>query len=108
MASSLAARLLPRGERRKRRREQVNLIHCNRGTVVDFSTAGMRLRSPGLYKGMIDLELWVGERKAALRAEVVWSRRLGIRNYEMGLAFRDLTPPLQQVLAYFFHNGCIG
>ncbi len=107
-ASSLAARLLQRGERRRRDRGKANVLHCNRGTVVDFSTSGMRLHCPGLYTGTIDVELWVGERRATLRAEVVWSKRLGLRKYEVGFAFRNLTPQLHRTLEYFVQNMCIG
>jgi hypothetical protein len=106
--SGLASRLLSRGDRRKRERTTANAITCNRGTIIDFSTAGMRLRSRGLYTGTIDVDLSIGERHATFQAEVIWSKRLGFGKFEMGLAFRNLTPKLQAVLAYFAHNKIIG
>ena len=107
-ARSLAARLKPADERRRAGRLKATSLRCNRGTVMDISATGLRLRSWSRYTGTLDVKLCVGSRCVTLRAEVVWSKRLSFRKHEHGLAFRDITPELTQELrhiAFYLSNG---
>ncbi len=65
-------------------------LDCNLGAVLDLSLGGMRVQCNRPPKGEIDVELRGSEVKLRLRAQVVWTRRVGFRKYEVGLNFLRL------------------
>ena len=50
----------------------------------------VQLYVDGVPKGEIEVELFDLEQPLILKAEVMWSRRLGFRRYEVGLNFVDI------------------
>ncbi len=69
-------------------------LSCSLGRVRDLSAGGMRLVSRRRLRGKLELDLWDINRGVRVRAEVVWTKRLGFRRHEVGLKFRDLSPDL--------------
>ncbi|MCH8164094.1 MAG: PilZ domain-containing protein [Planctomycetes bacterium] len=65
-------------------------LDCNLGAVLDLSLGGMRVQCNRPPKGEVDVELVGSEVKLRLRAQVVWTRRVGFRKYEVGLNFLRL------------------
>ncbi|MCZ6612353.1 MAG: PilZ domain-containing protein [Planctomycetota bacterium] len=76
--------------RRASGRLRQEALDCNLGAVLDLSLGGMRVRCNRPPKGEIDVELMGSEVKLTLRAQVVWTRRVGFRKYEVGLNFLRL------------------
>ena len=76
--------------RRASGRLRQEALACNLGAVLDLSRGGMRVQCNRPPKGEIDVELMGSEGKLRLRADVVWSRRVGLRKYEVGLNFLRL------------------
>lgn len=73
--------------RRASGRLRQEALDCNLGAVLDLSLGGMRVLCNRPPKGEIDVELMGSEVKLRLRGEVVWTRRVGFRKYEVGLNF---------------------
>jgi c-di-GMP-binding flagellar brake protein YcgR len=92
------ARLHPESERRMTGRIMGGKLGCNRGSVIDISGGGMRLRSSRRLQGCLDLELWSPRRRVSLRAAVVWCQRIGFRKYEAGLQFVEVSDDVRQEL----------
>ena len=87
-----ARRLRPLFERRTGgQRKPVRRISCNLATVLNISPGGMRVRSTRRLEGVHELEVWDRSTQASVRVEVVWSRKLAFRRYEIGLRFLELS-----------------
>lgn len=78
-------------DRRTAPRTGGTAIECNLGTIVDLSAVGLRIRSRQSLRGRVDLEVCDGHEMLRLRAEVMWSRRRGLRTFEAGLRFSGLS-----------------
>ena len=78
--------------RRAQGRLPQELLRSNLGPVLDLSMGGMRVRCTRARKGDVDVELMELEEPVKLRAEVMWTRRQGLRRYEVGLKFLDVPP----------------
>ncbi len=74
-------------ERRAHGRLPQELLQSSLGPVLDLSIGGMRVQSVKAPKGTIDVELLDFEGPVAVRADVMWVRKLGFRKYEVGLNF---------------------
>ncbi|MHC4415899.1 MAG: histidine kinase dimerization/phospho-acceptor domain-containing protein [Planctomycetota bacterium] len=82
----------PADDRRAHGRLPQELLQCNLGPVLDLSMSGMRVRCTRAPKGEVDVELMDLEQPVTLRAEVMWSRRIGFRKFEVGLSFMGIPP----------------
>ncbi len=72
-------------------KEAEQAVKCDVGSVVNFSSAGLRVRSIRRLKGKLKIELWSARDRVTVWAQVVWSKRVGVCKYEAGLRFRDVT-----------------
>ena len=87
-----ASRLRPFIDRRRTgRRKRADEIFSNLGTVVNLSPGGVRIRSSRRLHGTQTFELWAGNVRVKVRAEIVWTRKTGFRRHEIGMRFLDLT-----------------
>ncbi|MCH7797045.1 MAG: PilZ domain-containing protein [Planctomycetes bacterium] len=85
-------------ERRAHGRLQQELLQSSLGPVLNLSMGGMRVRSNKPAKGTIDVELLDLESPVTVRAEVMWTRRIGFRKYEVGLNFPHVPPDIAKQL----------
>ncbi len=76
--------------RRAQGRLPQELLRSNLGPVLELSMGGIRVRCTRALKGEVDVELMELEEPVNMRAEVMWTRRDGLRKYEVGLKFLDL------------------
>jgi signal transduction histidine kinase len=88
----------PADDRRLHGRLPQELLRCNLGVVLDLSMGGMRIRCTKAPKGRLDVEIDDVEGPVRLQAEVMWSRRLGFRRYEVGLYFPHVPPDVARQL----------
>ncbi len=96
-----AKRLRPLTNRRRFGRFKGSRLGCSVGKVMDLSGGGMRIRRATRLSSQLEVQLWTAKRQLTVQAKVAWARRIGFRKYEIGLAFRDLTPETQQDLTSF-------
>jgi hypothetical protein len=76
------------GKRSYKRRPQFAL-ECNFGPVLDLSAGGMRIVSKKALQGVVEVTLQTAGVDEAMRANVVWCKKIGFRVYEVGLEFVD-------------------
>jgi signal transduction histidine kinase len=88
----------PSDDRRAHGRLPQELLQSSLGPVLDLSMGGMRVQCPKAPKGRIEVELEDAEGPVRLQAEVMWSRRLGFRKYEVGLYFSHVAPDVAKQL----------
>ena len=74
------------------------MLVCTLGPVLDLSPGGMRVLSTRRRDGKLELTLWGGDLKLALRARVAWCHRLGFRRHEVGLTFLDVDETVAELL----------
>ncbi len=84
--------------RRAQGRLQQELLQSNLGPVLDLSMGGMRVRCGRAPRGKVDVELMGFVEPLSLRAEVMWAQRQGLRKYEVGLKFVDVSPKVARQL----------
>jgi len=75
------------------------MLVCDLGPVLDLSSGGMRVLGTRRRQGELDLTLWGEDLKLALRARVAWSRRLGFRRHEIGLALLEVDETVAELLS---------
>lgn len=80
-------------------REAEQAVKCDVGSVVNFSCAGLRVRSIRRLQGKLKIELWSAKDRVTVWGQVVWSKRVGVCKYEAGLRFRDVTEETARRLA---------
>ena len=85
-------------ERRAHGRLPQELLQSNLGPVLDLSMGGMRVLSRKTAKGTVDVELLDLESPVTVRAEIMWTRRLAFRKYEIGLSFPYVPPDIAKQL----------
>jgi len=88
----------PDANRRVQGRLPQELLQSNLGPVLDLSMGGMRVRCSRAPKGEVDVDLMGLQAPVRLRAEVMWTRRQGLRKYEVGLKFVDISPDVAKQL----------
>jgi hypothetical protein len=59
---------------------------------------GMRVQCSRAPKGRVEVELMDIEGSVKIRAEVMWTRRLRFRKYEVGLYFPHVAPDVAKQL----------
>ncbi|MHC5007573.1 MAG: ATP-binding protein [Planctomycetota bacterium] len=88
----------PADDRRAYGRLPQELLQCNLGPVLDLSMGGMRVQCSRAPKGRVEVELMDIEGSVKIRAEVMWTRRLRFRKYEVGLYFPHVAPDVAKQL----------
>jgi K+-sensing histidine kinase KdpD len=88
----------PADDRRAHGRLPQELLQSSLGPVLDLSMGGMRVQCNKAPKGRIEVELMDIEQSVTLRAEVMWTRRLRFRKYEVGLYFPHVAPDVAKQL----------
>lgn len=85
-----------RKERRQRNRVMCEGLSCTLGKVIGLSGTGMRIRATGWCRirqgDRISLTLKNSELLLKLNANIAWVKKVGLFQYEAGMAFVDLKP----------------
>lgn len=85
-----------RQERRQRSRVQCEGLTCTLGRVIGLSGTGMRIRASGWCRIRQDDRLIINLShiggKLAIKVRIAWVRKVGLFQYESGMAFEELTP----------------
>ena len=89
----------PRDGRRIPGRVAQELLVSDLGPVLDLSPGGMRVLATRPHVGKLDVRIRAGDVSLTLRSNVAWSRRLGFRRHELGLAFIDVDENAAGILA---------
>lgn len=93
---SPSAKVPARKERRQRNRVMCEGLSCTIGKVIGLSGTGMRIRSRGWCRirqdDRISLTLRSSELTLKLNARIAWVKKIGVFQYEAGMAFVDLNP----------------
>ena len=89
----------PRDGRRIPGRVAQEWLVSDLGPVLDLSPGGMRVLATRCRVGKLDVRLRGGDVSLTLRTNVAWSRRLGFRRHELGLAFIDVDENVAGILA---------
>lgn len=74
-------------------------VRSDRGTVLDISAGGLKLRSERKLRGRLSLRLWNEQTDLVLEGRVIRSQRVGPRHYEAGLQFINLGAEAARKLA---------
>ena len=74
-------------------------LWCNLGPVLDLSTGGMRLLCTKRHTGPLRAELKGADMSMRLEGRVAWTRRLGFRRHELGLAFLNVDDTGREILS---------
>ena len=78
---------------------------CNIGSVVDLSTAGMRVRCARVPKGEFIAHLTGLGMELKVKARIAWVKRYGLFRKEAGVQFIDVSPDLaKQITALGMTN----
>jgi len=77
--------------RKQGRLEQESLV-SSLGKVLDLSAGGMRVLTRKSPKDVINIELRGLGDNITLAVQVVWSKKIGLMKYEVGLVFLDVSP----------------
>ncbi len=97
--------------RRRVRRHKTDVITCALGDVADLSRAGMRLickTKPPLQPGReAQVRLVFPRGSILVTAQARWLRRRGLRSYEMGFQFLNLTEAAEAALDSLAHFGFV-
>ena len=89
----------PRDGRRIPGRVAQELLVSDLGPVLDLSPGGMRVLATRPPVGKLAVRIRAGDVSLTLRSSVAWSRRLGFRRHEIGLAFIDVDENAAGILA---------
>ncbi|MHC5022965.1 MAG: PilZ domain-containing protein [Planctomycetota bacterium] len=73
-------------------------LNSDPGYVLDISETGIRLLVKRCLKGRLTLPIWTEQVGLHLPAEVVWTKKIGRRQFEVGLRFLDLNDEDRQRL----------
>lgn len=97
--------------RRRVARHRTEVITCALGEVTDLSRAGMRLVSKGkppLQAGReAQIRLVFPRGSILVTVQARWIKRKGLRKYEMGFQFLNLTEAAEKALDSLAHFGFI-
>jgi len=100
-----------KGSRRGDRYVATN-VRCMLGDVVDVSSTGMRVRGKGAppttTSQVVHLNVCTDGQKVNCAARVVWSRRVGLRGYEVGLEFVNTSRGARAAIVQFARYGFVG
>jgi signal transduction histidine kinase len=85
-------------DRRAHGRLPQELLQCSLGPVLDLSMGGMRIQCSKALRGRLEVELHDIEGPVKIQAQVMWTRRLRFRKYEVGLLFPHVAPDVAKEL----------
>lgn len=89
-------------ERRRADRHSTNALACDLGRVVDISQTGMKLicqRKPPIRVGqIIEAKLDSGTHRVPISGQVVWVRRKGLKEFEVGVHFVNIKQSLKAAI----------
>lgn len=80
-------------------------VACNLGEVLNLSSGGMRVHAARRLRGRHKVELWSATASVQVWADVKWAKRDGLRRFDVGLEFLDVTPEIAAQLARFASVG---
>lgn len=96
-------RLIAPDCRRSHGRVVCEMVTCSLGEVLDACGAGLRVRSAKPYEfaqgDIVSFTINGEDQPLEFKGRVIWTKKRGIRRYEMGLSFVELTPECRQALA---------
>lgn len=86
-------------------------ITCHLGQVLDISAGGMRVRTegtPGVQKGdTVSFGVRSNRHKVSVQGQVLWTRRSGWKNYEIGVRWLDASPIHVELLLQLARYGFV-
>jgi DnaJ-domain-containing protein 1 len=86
-------------------------ITCHLGQVLDISAGGMRIRTegtPGVQKGdTLSFGVRSSRHKVSVQGQVLWTRRSGWKNYEIGVRWLDASPIHVELLLQLARYGFV-
>jgi hypothetical protein len=84
----------PRDPRRRSERHRTDVVKCDLGDVVDISSTGVRVLctcKPPIRRGqMVAMRLISSDGAIKVTGQAVWTKRKGLRKFELGFRFTDL------------------
>lgn len=102
-----------RGFKFPREHERVGAqgISCHLGQVLDISGGGMRIRTegpPGVATGdQCNFGVRSSRHQVSVRGLIVWSRRVGWKQHELGVRWLDASPVHVQLLLQLARYGFV-
>lgn len=92
---------------RKGGRLRVCGVSSDLGPVRDLSASGMRVRVKGKPKihECLTVRISAEDLSVTVQARIVWVQRCGLRRYEIGIEFIDLTGEQQQQIRDLVRTG---
>ncbi len=89
-------------ESRRAKRHSTNLLSCELGTVGDISATGMRVicptKPPVKLGQAVGMKLESTGQRLPIKGKVVWIRRKGLRSYQVGIQFIDVSASIAAAL----------
>jgi DnaJ-domain-containing protein 1 len=86
-------------------------VSCHLGQVIDISGGGMRVRTegtPGVVKGeQCNFGVRSSRHQVSVRGQVVWSKRTGWKNYEIGVRWLNASPVHVELLLQLARYGFV-
>ena len=83
-----------RDPRRRSERHRTDVVKCDLGDVIDISSTGVRvlcMTKPPIRRGQIvAMRLTCSDGAIKVTGQAVWSKRRGLRRFELGFRFTDL------------------
>lgn len=96
---------------REHERVHAQGISCHLGQVLDISAGGMRIRTegtPGVTRGdMCNFGVRSNRHQVSVQGQILWTRRSGWKNYEVGVRFLDASPVHVQLLLQLARYGFV-
>lgn len=95
-------KVAPRKDRRQRNRVMCEGLSCNLGSVIGLSGTGMRIRARGWCRirqeDILNVTLNSSDLTVKVQARVAWVKKVGVFQYEAGLAFLEMSHEQKQHL----------
>ena len=85
-------------ERRSQIRIPQSELHGSLGAVLDIASPRMRVMSRWVLKNEVKFDLNTTVDPLPVRARVVWAKRVGFRQHEVGLNFLQPSPKLDTLI----------
>lgn len=93
--------------RRRSGRVATESLWSDRGLVLDLSRGGIRLLSKRRLDGTVMIRLFSHQGAIDLEGTVQWSKRLGIRQHEVGMKFTNVPDRVgDRLMAAARAHGC--
>ena len=84
-----------RRERRQRNRVLCEGLTCSIGSIIGLSGTGMRIRARGWCRlrkdDLLVLDIRYADVELKVKVRIAWVKKVGMFQYEAGMAFEDLT-----------------